>query len=79
MKVRELVEREVGRRWAEFEAKHPALAEELGREDYVVAAMDRLRGEPAYREVMGNAQVTATAAEAVVSLVEKIVTTVMRI
>lgn len=77
--LREVVEREVARRWSEFEREHPRLAEELGREVYVAQAEERVREDPAYQEAMAQGRFIAGLAEVVGGIVERAVGAVLRV
>lgn len=71
--VRERIEAELGRRWADFEREHPRLAEELGREVYIAGAEQRLRDDPAYQAAIAQGKLIAGAAELLAGLIEKAV------
>ncbi len=70
-KIRNQVDREVGRAWPEFERKHPALVRELGREWYVAEAQARLAEE--YRQAMMHGVLADRGPKHLAGVIERVV------
>lgn len=77
--IRAAVEKQVHALWDDFAAQHAGLAAELERGDYVGAAMDVLRSEPAFKAAMTRGALADAATSAVLGVVEKVVRGLMRI
>lgn len=74
MTTRGIIEREVGKQWADFERDHPALAGELDRAVVIAEAEQRLREDPAYQAATREGRML----EAVVELVGGVLARVIR-
>lgn len=73
MTLRERVEAEVGKQWAEFERSHPRLAEELNQESITSEALRRVYDDPAYAKAVAEGALADGISAVVVSLVERAV------
>ena len=77
-KLTEQVEREVGRRWAEFEAAHPNLARELEYDWHVGEAVARIREDPAYRAAIARGLAGEQLVAVLGEVVKRVVAVVLR-
>lgn len=59
VQLRQVVQKEIGQQWPAFAEKHPHLAAAIDQRLLVEQAMQRLCDDPAYREAMEQASVSA--------------------
>jgi hypothetical protein len=77
--IKSAVEKQVHALWRDFESQHPGLAAELERGDYIGAAMDVLRSDPAFKAALAKGTLADAATTSVLGVIEKVVRSLMRV